>query len=333
MLIAHWAEITDEQRRAAVQNVPDLATMGLDPPAALIEAGLAPVAPRGIGPFFAQKRTNEFYTRLALDFVSDIASLLKTPVNIGFTVTAKVGLTEKTTSGMDTAALNAFGEAGDGPMAKCVITVSPTADAYDLPELNSSMAHEVWHCFEGAVLGVKRYNSDNPAPWITEGEADWVGYTLAPTGAVGPWSWPRYLTKPEKALFTRAYDGMGFFSQLDQATTDPWAIMVPTLEAATNEDAYVAAHGDRSQFLDLWAPGYLRDASPKRGDAWEITGPRNYDGSRQARQARADQRRHDPDFGRCVHERDRRLRHRARLHDGVVLRDTPASPMAAATTT
>ncbi len=272
-LVSYWDQLTPDQRTAAIALVPDLQTItaassGMaDTP---LSAGFALPQPRRLPLTFAQQRPNSYYTQLAQDAVAEIGSRLKTPVNIGFTIDAHVGLTDKATSAAETAALDANGRK-DGVMAKCVITISPAGDAYtDQADIDDMMAHEAWHCYEGAVVGMFHYWYGIKS-WIMEGEAEWVGYSLSPTAAVGPWSWPRYLKNPTTSLFKRSYDAIGFYSQLQLSGVDVWAVLVPILQAADNEPAFVAAGAAKDSFLDIWAPGYLRDLS--RGGPWEITGP------------------------------------------------------------
>jgi hypothetical protein len=273
LIVAHWDELTPEQKSAAMQLVPDLQT--ITAPSSGFEhlplvAGLSPPVIQQRQPFYAQQRTNDFYTELANEAVDQINSKLKSPVNIGFTIDAHVGLTEKATSAAETAALDANGRK-DGVMAKCVITVSPAGDAYtDQADVDSMMAHEAWHCIEGQLLGLFHYWY-TIKPWIQEGEAEWVGYSLAPTAGVGPESWPRYLLNPGSSLFKRSYDAVGFYSQLQLSGVDVWSVLVPILQAIDNEPAFVASGATKDSFLDIWASGYLRDLG--RGDPWEITGP------------------------------------------------------------
>ena len=171
---------------------------------------------------------------------------------------------------METGVYNAAGGITGKP-SKCVIVVSPLGDAASDADVNAMMAHETWHCYEGAVIGLARYWSQNPAPWIMEGEADWIGATLFPDAPTNQGSWPDYIEKPGAMLFTRAYSALGFYAQLATAGIDPWGKLVPILEATSNAAAFVSAGADADPFLDSWASSYLRD--PTRGAPWEIAGP------------------------------------------------------------
>jgi hypothetical protein len=72
-------------------------------------------------------------------------------------------------------------------------------------------------------------------------------------------------------VFTRAYDAVGFYSQLDQSGVDVWSKLIPILNASDNEDAFDVAGGNGDTFLNMWASGFARDKT--RGDEWDMQGP------------------------------------------------------------
>jgi hypothetical protein len=131
------------------------------------------------------------------------------------------------------------------------------------------MAHEVWHCYEGDILGIARFIMR--PPWIIEGQAEWVGASLYPRTAAASAFWPDYLQMPETSLVVRAYDAIGFYSQLENSGVDVWNKLIPILLADDYAAAFVDAGGERAEFLDIWAAGYARDG--RRGAAWDMTGP------------------------------------------------------------
>jgi hypothetical protein len=278
-LVSYWGELTEEQRAAAVEAIPELT--GLDRSSGA-PSGIVPAVSRGAdaapraavavfrAPAAGQTRSNAFYTQLAQQMIAEIGSRLQSPLVFGLTIDAHYGLPQKSTSGMETGVYDANGGIGGAP-AKCVIVVSPMGDAASDIDVHAMMAHETWHCYEGAVVGLARYWSQNPAPWIAEGEAEWVGDTLYPDAPNVPYGWLDYLEKPGAPLFTRAYSALGFYAHLSSAGIDPWTRLVPILEATSNEAAFTAAGADGDPFLDSWASSYLRE--PGRGAAWEITGP------------------------------------------------------------
>ena len=71
-----------------------------------------------------------------------------------------------------------------GPAASCKTHINPSFNTENagLPEL--TLIHKVFHCFQSMDYpSVATFQS---APgWLIEGEAEWVGATLAPTETPG----------------------------------------------------------------------------------------------------------------------------------------------------
>jgi hypothetical protein len=112
--------------------------------------------------------------------------------------------------------------------------------------------------------------NDRPAPWIIEGQANWVGNSLAPGATLDDGYWSDYLVLPGTPLFTQAYSAMGFYAQLESSGTDVWHRLDPMLQASGNAAAFQAAGANGDAFLNDWASGFLR--KPDRGSAWDIVG-------------------------------------------------------------
>jgi hypothetical protein len=254
-LVSHWQEISAEQQQAAIGMLPELGELQAYAPEVVLAA---------------QNRTNDYYTQLAREKFAEIGANLQSPLNIGLTINARVGLPVKASSAAETGVYNAQGGFSGTP-AKCVIVVSAWLDRRGDADVEASITHETWHCYEGAIVGLARYWSDNPASWIIEGEAEWVAATLNPDAPMMAQPWPFYLGYPGDPLFSQSYQAIGFYSQLDSSGTDPWTTLADILKAPDNASAFAAAGADSDAFLDRWASGFLRDDS--RGDPWQITGP------------------------------------------------------------
>ena len=254
-LVGYWDQLTSEQQQAAIALIPELAGLSAQAPTIFLAS---------------QNRTNDVYTNLAKDYVAKIGQLLNPGVAFNLTIEARVGLPVSSEAWAETSVLNASGGFSGTP-AKCVIVVTQTGDALSAVDARLMMAHEAWHCYQGQILGLFRDWYNRPAPWITEGQAEWVGDSLEPDAPIAQGAWPGYLPEPERALFKRAYAAVGFYSQLDSSGTDPWTILKDMLDAKDNATAFQAAGAEGDAFLDRWASGFLRD--PSRGDAWDISGP------------------------------------------------------------
>jgi hypothetical protein len=271
-LVSYWAELTPEQQAAAIVAIPELAGIQRtsSTPGDAVLAVARPDPPSAVAPALAQQRSNAWYTQLAKEMIGQIALRLPNAPDIGLQVDAHFGLAQGAKSGMETGVYDANGGIGGKP-AKCVIVVSPLGDAQTDSDVQVEMAHEAWHCYEGAIVGLARLWSQNPAPWIIEGEAAWVGASIVPTAPLAEQAWWDYLDKPELSMFSRTYSGIGFFAHLGDIALDPWTKLVPVLEAKSNTDAFTAAGADADAFLDSWASSYLAD--PGRGMPWNMTGP------------------------------------------------------------
>jgi hypothetical protein len=273
-LVSYWDALTADQQAAAIAVLPELAGLGRAagvPGTARLAVARAPADGAAPAAKVAQYRPDAFYTQLAKVEVADIQTHLpKDAPTFNLTIDAHVGLTQKATSGMQTAIYDAKG-GSKGAAAKCVITVSWLGDAQTDVDVESEMAHEAWHCFEGLVLGTARYETDNPASWIVEGEASWVEGTLVPKAALPEQNWYEYLANPELPLFQRTYDGVGYFGHFGDIGVDGWTKLIPVLTAETNAEAFNAGGANVDPFLDTWASSLLNDGG--RGPAWDMVGP------------------------------------------------------------
>src|SRR5262245_15065247 len=153
-LLSYWGQLTPEQQAAAVGYIPELD--GLPRSAAAPAIARLAVARPGPAPGssapYAYRRTNAAYTALAKELFAEVTSHVKGSLVIQpMMIDAHAGTVVKSTSGMETAVLDANGGVG-GSAAKCVIVVSPLGDAQSDIDARFEMAHEVFHCYEGAVV-------------------------------------------------------------------------------------------------------------------------------------------------------------------------------------
>jgi hypothetical protein len=260
-LVAHWAEITDEQRAEAVRLVPELGGIG----------GAASKAPRAPGPLAsgarATARPPTYYAVLAQTLADEIEA--QTHLHLDLTLFAAEGRTQNSAALADTGAYNAKGGT-TGAAAKCVITLSELGAAELGAELELTIGHEVWHCYQAQIRGLDWYYAVPTPSWLVEGQAEWVGHALRPDAA-GDW-WREYIRKPGRTLFARSYDALGFYAHITQAQINTWDVLIPMLQADDDNVARYEASGATSQqFLDTWASGYFRE--PAVGPAWEFEGP------------------------------------------------------------
>ena len=170
----------------------------------------------------------------------------------------------------DALPVNANGEWGAGPPAYCRIRVPPAGQAAGSQFQELVLAHEAFHCIHFAI----NPNWPSQGLWIREGMADWAALTVDPVPAsVGGGNYRAYLSTASSPLFSRAYDGVGFWGHADEVggKGSLWAKIPGILRAGDNAGSYAAAGGSTAQFVETWASGVWR--FPAAGPAWTQTNP------------------------------------------------------------
>jgi hypothetical protein len=259
-LISRWPELGPDQQAAASRLVPQLTGESDQPTARPSHSFVAPA-------HTAAKHPPAYYTALAASMADEITAHVG--VTMQLTVTAAEGRTEKTTSAADTGIYNASG-GKTGTATRCEITISPAGAAEAPDDLEDTIGHEVWHCFQGQIIGLAAFYSASTPPWIIEGQAEWVGDSLRPTAEANA-AWNGYVHAPGRRLFARSYDAVGFYSHLTEAHVDTWKRLVPVLEKSDNVERFETSGATSDEFLDTWASGFFRE--PTYGTAWQMTGP------------------------------------------------------------
>ncbi len=140
---------------------------------------------------------------------------------------------------------------------------------YGSSELNATMAHELFHCYQFDLLEKAGRPQTGP-DWVIEGQAEWVGEAVGGPSGIGTGWWARYLTSPDVLAFRRTYSAVGIYEHLAEIGRNPWQFLDAMLLAPSNEQAFMATYADREDFLDTWASGLFR--RPDLGDAWNVQG-------------------------------------------------------------
>jgi hypothetical protein len=164
-----------------------------------------------------------------------------------------------------------------GKMTKCTLTItkagmgtaSQVEDGVPSADLESLIAHEVFHCFEAAV-GTLAQSQKRPS-WVVEGLAQWAGETISGGSKVSKWG--AWLLEPTIPLWDRVYSAIGFYAHLDEHGADMWGLADAIIAASDqgNENAYTTAiAGASPDVVPTWGPGTYRD--PTRAPAWDQDG-------------------------------------------------------------
>jgi Peptidase of plants and bacteria len=161
-----------------------------------------------------------------------------------------------------------------GPVDSCTVHIQPRSlhgkGALSTSDIHASLIHEMMHCYLFQKYGAATYGF--PA-WFDEGASDWVANAIAGSHVVDG-HWEDYLEHPNVALWTRTYDGIGFFVHLAESGTNPWHAILPMAAALvassdSSPSAWSAA-APTTSFLDNWGAGFAQGRYP--GTPWNSTG-------------------------------------------------------------
>lgn len=155
-------------------------------------------------------------------------------------------------------------------MDYCGIYLGVRATAVSQLQLKSTLAHEVFHCFQWQIAGINMLSDLDQ--WIVEGTASFAGEDYAEYGSplIGG-RWQRYLTE-QKSIFDGGYDAMGFFFHLQGRGADVYRAILAALRSDDNLSAIAAIRGiagDRA--FSTWPMGLARMES--LGNDWDAKGP------------------------------------------------------------
>ena len=104
-------------------------------------------------------------------------------------------------------------ETPSDPYGRCTVLVSDKEKKSTRRDARRLLAHESDSLFPDGGARVRRFNRTG-ATWLVEGSAEWASYEYA-----GIWSetaniWNSYTANPEKSLYDRGYNAIGFFYTL-----------------------------------------------------------------------------------------------------------------------
>jgi len=152
-----------------------------------------------------------------------------------------------------------------GAPSQCVTHINPSFTSEDAEYQKLALIHETFHCFE--AMDFPTVSAFLAAPdWLIEGEAEWVGATLAPTELD---VWNAYLTGLSTSLFARSYDAIGFYAHMTNSGENTWHLLDPMLRAGGSAAAYSVAANKEVRLT--WASSLARQ--PGLGKGWDTTGP------------------------------------------------------------
>jgi hypothetical protein len=263
-VLDQWDQLTDDQRRAVAEAIAVPAAGGGG-------GGTANsvMARGGLGPPLPQPH-QESLERIVDDLESRTGHRLSLPV---------VAITEEESGPVrgpedETVIAWAFPatrRAGiwevdpDSPEAYAVAVIEGD---FSENELRGVLAHEAFHALAWDAVGYDYYRG-LPA-WLVEGQAAWVGETVAAgTGLPSNW-WQVYLAE-QWPLYRRDYDAIGFYAHLENNGADVWSMLIPMLEAGGGGAMGLVLERAGTDWVPSWPSGLSRRS--EWGAEWDTTGP------------------------------------------------------------
>lgn len=259
-LLGWWDTLTPDQQAAARRALdPDRA-----PAASSVRS--AQLALEGSGGL-TEDQTLALATRLASDIGGRLGRPLQRRIEVVFSDVVPMGSGEVWAY--------TFPTAPDRTGTECMIIVRNAGQAFRGADFEGLIAHEVFHCFEFEIVS----NSEETemmrrSQWFMEGAAAWVGETIVGGSHDSVSWWAGWLEDPGRPLFSRVYDAIGFWSQLDSTAGPLWARLdgIEQAAAISNEVAFrVIAASSPAELMSSWGTSYFGD--PTLGPAWAIEAP------------------------------------------------------------
>lgn len=167
--------------------------------------------------------------------------------------------------------------------ANCLIFLPPStwhtlpSSGAPSPIFTEQLAHEVFHCFQGDIIGRYALALYEDAPsWVIEGGAAWAGADYAQSNKGYEAWYGDWLVAPWDQLFIRSYDAIGFYSTLQRLGALDWPKW-RTIFEAMRHDSDIKSDFIYKQLTDnvdglgaAWAPAYSRHAD--WGPDWDQAG-------------------------------------------------------------
>jgi hypothetical protein len=183
------------------------------------------------------------------------------------TTTTSMPTTGGTEADADAYPVNAAGaESDSGPY--CRIRVSLGTFHGPISYLTTTLAHEVFHCFEFMLDPHWASQGD----WLIEGLAEWAALTVDPVATPQAEGWLfAYIGSPGTTLFGRTYDAAGFWGHAMDSNGLLWSEIDSILNAGDDPARFVDAGGEAENFLSTWGSSFFRIAAG--GPPWEMQSP------------------------------------------------------------
>lgn len=154
--------------------------------------------------------------------------------------------------------------------ALCVVRVFPALTPLPRIDQIATLAHETFHCFQ--FVGRTYGTLAELGQWVVEGQAQWVGATIAGGGSVAT-DWWRVWLRQAHSLWTRSYDAMGLYASLARRGENVWNVFHRMLDGSPDfASMYATMAGSRGTAL-LGDVSVDHSALTDVGAPWMPEGP------------------------------------------------------------
>jgi hypothetical protein len=269
ILLAHWSELTDAQRRVALRV---LGLTGVDGKRKTSARGHVLANPTYGDPTFRRDTRIEATVRKFIDIYRQ--RMRFSPV-FGFQIVAGTSRHIPPAADGRPSSADAFPITPDGRYSNaatiCRIRVQPDLSPGS-PFGTLVLAHEAFHCWQNQIMTPMRALENAVRKnWFLEGSADWAALSVFPVPfETGGGNLITYIQSPDVPLFSRTYDAVGFFGHVEESTGDLFPRMPAIMEELGDVATYRTAGGDLQQFLDSWGSSA---ANAPFGLDWTMTKP------------------------------------------------------------
>jgi hypothetical protein len=269
-MLGHWAELTEDERRRVFDAISGGTPLALSFGGPIARASGDSVL-QLVTPLLRDAR-DAIARRLGVDFQQAFKVSVQ-PLGVaddGSPVRAKV-VPQSAEEG-DADSFGTFHMDPDpGPVAWCSMVVSPTF--VDLNEASRAfvITHEVFHCFQAQVTGLKQHRQA-PA-LILESSADWAAADIVGVADVSESHWRQWFETPYGSIVDprTPYRAVGLFAEVAYLGEPVWRRMDGFLHT-TAIDAAIRwlAIPVEVRLRRSWASSTVRE--PARGREWDVAG-------------------------------------------------------------
>ncbi len=180
----------------------------------------------------------------------------------------RVPIEARTVPGLSSHGLTTGRYTPAGGASACRVALKAEIFAGSSESAWSTIAHEVWHCFQ---LDADPVAFGNGPQWVVEGQAEWAGEEHIGGSPSSRPEWDTWLLTPESSLTRRSYDAIGLYGTADASGADVWRTMLPMLGLST-EPAVATLFGNPVDIAAAQqAMAHVR--IPALGAEWESHGP------------------------------------------------------------